>query len=157
MEINNQSINNNMKQLFSTYRSQQASDIAILITRVAVAALMLSHGLPKLSSLLSGDPVQFPGMFGMSPAVALGLTVFAEVICSVFILTGFATRLSVIPPIITMLVAVLMVHAADPFANKEPGLHFLVLYVVLLITGSGRYSVDHLLAGKKATIVSRNN
>ncbi len=92
----------------------------------------------------------------MSPAFALGLTVFAEVVCSIFILVGFGTRLAVIPLAITMLVAVLMIHAADPFSNKEPGIHFLLLYVVLFITGSGRYSVDGLIQKKQLSVVYSN-
>jgi putative oxidoreductase len=70
------------------------------------------------------------------------------VFCSLFILFGFATRLAVVPLAITMLVAVFMVHAADPFSVKEAALHFLLVYVVLLLSGSGRYSVDYLLQGK---------
>lgn len=145
-----------MKKILSVTNSPKSVDVAILITRVAVAALMLYHGLPKLATLFSGDPIQFPGLFGMSPAFALGLTVFAEVICSIFILVGFGTRLAVIPLAITMLVAVLMIHAADPFTNKEPGIHFLLLYVVLFITGSGRYSIDGLIQKKQLSVVYNN-
>ena len=145
-----------MKKILSVTNSPKSVDVAILITRVAVAALMLYHGLPKLETLFSGDPIQFPGLFGMSPAFALGLTVFAEVVCSIFILVGFGTRLAVIPLAITMLVAVLMIHAADPFSNKEPGIHFLLLYVVLFITGSGRYSVDALMQKKQLSVVYSN-
>lgn len=145
-----------MKKILSVTNSPKSVDVAILITRVAVAALMLYHGLPKLVTLFSGDPIQFPGLFGMSPAFALGLTVFAEVFCSIFILVGFGTRLAVIPLAITMLVAVLMIHAADPFTNKEPGIHFLLLYVVLFITGSGRYSVDGLIQKKQLSVVYSN-
>ncbi len=145
-----------MKKILSVTNSPKSVDVAILITRVAVAALMLSHGLPKLATLFSGDPIQFPGLFGMSPGFALGLTVFAEVVCSIFILVGFGTRLAVIPLAITMLVAVLMIHAADPFTNKEPGIHFLLLYVVLFITGSGRYSIDALIQKKQLSVVYSN-
>jgi putative oxidoreductase len=49
-----------------------------------------------------------------------------------------------------MLVAVLHIHAADPFAKQEPGLQYLLVYVVLFLTGSGRYSVDHLLQSKSS-------
>ena len=78
------------------------------------------------------------------------LTIFAEVICSVFILIGLGTRFAVMPLIITMLVAVLLIHSADPFAKQEPGIHYLILYVILFITGSGKYSVDYLLQRKQS-------
>jgi putative oxidoreductase len=99
-----------------------------------------------MKKLLSVDQkVQFPGKFGLSSEISLALAVFAEVICSILLIVGFRTRLVVIPLIITMLVAVLSVHAADPFGKKELALHSLLVYVVLMATGSGRYSVDHIL------------
>ena len=48
-----------------------------------------------------------------------------------------------------MLVALAMVHAADPISKQEPALHFLLVYIVLLLTGSGKYSIDGLLGRKK--------
>lgn len=146
-----------MKKLVSINISQKGIDLAILITRVTAAALMLSHGLPKLGMLLSGNGAQFPAVLGMSGELSLTLTVFAEVVCSLFILFGLGTRLAAIPLIITMLVAVLYIHSADPFAKQEPGLQFLVLYVILFITGSGKYSLDYLLQRRKQSSLAWTN
>jgi putative oxidoreductase len=134
-----------MKKLFDTTVSPSKIDLAVLIARVAIGGIMLTHGLPKLAMLFSGDPVQFPGVLGMSGEFSLALTVFAEVFCSLFVLIGFGTRLATIPLMITMLVVVLYVQAAEAFEKKELAIHFLLVYAVLFITGSGRYSVDHLL------------
>lgn len=139
-----------MKKLFSTNHSLKNFDLVILLGRVAIASLMLVHGLPKLAMIFSGEPVQFPGVFGMSPEFSLALTVFAEVFCSLLILVGFGTRIAAIPLIITMLVAAFYIHAADPFAKQELAIHYLLAYVLLLITGSGRYSLDYLLQRKPA-------
>ena len=137
--------------LSSDYR-QQNLDIALLILRVGIGSLMLVHGLPKLMSLMGGGPVQFPGVFGMSPALSLALTVFAEVVASVFIIFGLGTRLATITLIITMLVAVFFIHAQDPFAKQELGLLYLLPYLVLLITGAGRFSLDGLLWNRKPAL-----
>lgn len=137
-----------MNKLFSITNTSGTINLALLIARVGIAALMLTHGIPKLGMLLSGEPVQFLPFMGLSAKFSLGLAVFAEVICSVFLLVGFATRLAVIPLIITMLVAVFVVHAADPFSSKEPGFQYLLVYIVLLIMGGGKYSVDYLLQPK---------
>ncbi len=137
-----------MKEILSINNTTNATDIALLIARVGIAALMLTHGIPKLMMLFSGAPVKFPPMMGMSAKLSLGLAVFAEVFCSALILTGFATRVATIPLIVTMLVAVFFVHRADPFNIKESGLHYLLVYVVLLFAGSGKYSIDYLLNQK---------
>ena len=95
-------------------------------------------------TLLSGE-VQFPSLFGLSATGSLALAVFAEVFCSLFILVGLGTRLATIPLIITMLVAVLYIHAPDPFSKQELGLLYLLPYAVLIISGSGKFSIDYLL------------
>ncbi len=130
-------------------------DIALLIARVGIAALMLTHGIPKLLMLFSESPIQFPPVFGMSAEFSLVLTVLAEVFGSIFLLAGLFTRLAVIPLIGTMLVAALLIHSADPLSAKEPALLYLTTYLVLLFAGAGKYSVDYLLqkrvvAGKPA-------
>lgn len=140
-----------MKKILSVNNTATTTDLALLIARVGIAALMLTHGIPKLLMLLSGGPVQFPSVMGMSAELSLSLAVFAEVFCSLFILTGFATRLATIPVIVTMLVAVLLIHSADPVSVKEPALHYLLVNAVLLFAGSGKYSIDYLLQSRKAS------
>lgn len=134
-----------MKQFLSVNNTSPGTDLALLLARVGIAALILTHGIPKLMSLLSGEPIQFASVMGMSAAVSLCLAIFAEVVCSVFILAGFGTRFAAIPLIITMLVAVFMIHADDPFKVQETGLMYMLAFVVLLFAGSGKYSLDYLL------------
>lgn len=144
-----------MKKLFSTTYNKQSLDLGILLIRIAVAAMMLAHGIPKMITLFSGGAVQFPSVFGMSPELSLGLAVFAEVACSVLILVGLGTRFAVIPLAITMMIAAFSIHAEDPFAKKELALHYLVAYAVLFFTGSGKYSLDHLIQKKIVGAYSR--
>ena len=138
-----------MKKVFAVNNTSTAASYALLAARLGISVLMLTHGIPKLFMLFSGGPIQFPGIMGLSSTASLGLAVFAEVFCSLLILTGFATRLAVIPLIITMLTAVTVIHAADPIAVKEPALLYTLAYVVLLIAGSGKFSLDNLLFHKK--------
>lgn len=123
-------------------------DVVLLIARIGIAGFMLTHGLPKLGMLFSDEPVMFPGILGMSPVLSLSLAVFAEVVCSILVLLGVVTRFAVIPLITTMLVAVFYFHLNDPFTSQEPGLLYLVVYMMLLVAGSGRYSIDRLLLSK---------
>ena len=137
-----------MKKLLSVSHQTKNVDIVLLVLRFTIAALMLTHGLPKMETLLSNEPIQFASVFGLSPALSLGLTVFAEVFCSILIMVGFGTRLAAIPLIITMAVAAFMIHGADPFGKKEMAILYLLVYVVLFIAGSGRYSLDSILNKK---------
>jgi len=142
-----------MQKIAHVNKAASRFDVALLVTRLGIGVLMLTHGIPKMMTLFSGAPVQFPPVFGMSAELSLGLAVFAEVFCSILLIAGFATRLTVIPLIITMLVAVLSIHAADPFAKQEPALQYLLVYVALMFAGSGKYSIDYLLQDKTPTAI----
>ena len=74
--------------------------------------------------------------------MSLALTVFAEVLCSGLLMVGLFTRLATMPLLITMLVAVFIVHGADPLGKKEPALLYGLVYATLFFTGPGKYSVD---------------
>jgi len=137
-----------MKKLFKVNRSSENVDIAILLARAGIAVLMLTHGISKIA-LFSETPIQFMDIMGLGSEMSLGLAIFAEVGCSALILLGLGTRIAVIPLIITMLVAVFMVHSGDPFAKQEMGLHYLLVYMMLLLTGSGKYSLDTLITAKR--------
>jgi putative oxidoreductase len=140
-----------MKKILSVNKASTVTDMALLIARIGIAGLMLTHGIPKLLMLLSGAPVQFPPVMGMSSEFSLGLTVFAEVVCSLLLFAGLATRLAAIPLAITMLVALVFMHASGPFAKQEPALQYLLVYILLLFAGSGKFSIDYLLQGKRST------
>ena len=134
-----------MKKIFNVTNSSNTAGMALLIARTGIAAFMLTHGIPKFFMLLSGGPVQFPPVLGLSAEISLALAVFAEVFCSFLLLLGFASRLAVIPLIITMLVALVFIHAGDPFAKQESAFMYLLVYLVLLFAGSGKFSIDYLL------------
>ena len=132
-------------------------DVVLLMLRIGVGSMMLVHGLPKLEMLMAGGEVQFPGVMGMNPTLSLTLAVFAEFFCSILLILGLATRFATIPLIITMLIAVFVIHANDPFANQELGLHYLLTYLALLILGAGKFSVDAFLIRNVEKQQSKNS
>ena len=133
---------------YKTNLSLPATDVGLLIFRVGVSALMLPHGYGKLMQFFSGDKITFADPLGIGDTASLALTVFAEFICSILIILGLGTRLAAIPLIITMLVAVFIVHAADGMSHQELPLLYLFSYVLLMLTGSGKYSLDHYFLKK---------
>ncbi len=136
-----------MKRSFSTTVNITAINTWLLISRIAIGAIMLTHGLPKFQKLIAGN-VQFADPFGIGPTASLALATFAEAGCSILLILGLATRFATIPLIITMLVAIFYAHAADPFGKKELAVIFLILFTGFLILGGGKYSIDNLITGK---------
>jgi putative oxidoreductase len=139
--------------LFSTSARDRLYDIGLLLLRITVGCFMLTHGLGKLTMLMGKDPIQFADPFGFGMTASLALTVFAEVVCSFLIIIGLLTRLAAIPLLITMMVAFFYVHGADEFGVKELSGIYMVLYLFLIITGSGRYSIDHLIAKRRNKVI----
>ena len=116
-------------------------NIGKLILRVSVSALMLTHGIPKLMKLISGD-FSFPDPIGVGAAVSLILAVIGEAICPMLIIIGLKTRVAAIPAAITMAVAAFIVHSGDPIAEKEKALLFFFGFLAIALIGPGSYSVD---------------
>ena len=140
-----------MKKLMSTNYSANGFNFAMLLFRIVIGIMMLHAGYYKLvhfSDMLSGG--QFQSMIGIGAKAELAMLVFAEFFCSIFLILGLFTRLSAIPLIIAMLVAFFKAHHAEVFTqegNLQAALVYLCGYIVLLLLGPGKISVDGL-AGK---------
>ncbi|GGD39642.1 hypothetical protein GCM10011361_03420 [Muriicola marianensis] len=103
--------------------------------------MMLAHGYPKFQKLISGD-FEFGDPIGLGATPTLFLAIIAEFICPILIIIGFKTRWAAIPTAITMAVAAFIVHGEDPFGTKEKALLFLSMFVVIMLLGPGKFSVD---------------
>ena len=130
-----------MKKLLSTKYSAGTFNVAMLLLRFGVGVLMINHGYDKLIHF-SAMKADFMNFLGLGNSISLTLVVFAEFFCSLFIIIGLFTRLSVVPLIITMAVALFMVFKGDVFGKGELPALYLAAYVVVLLLGPGKISVD---------------
>ncbi len=117
------------------------SDLGLLILRIGFAGMILTHGIPKIN-LLFESPIKFADPIGVGEITSLILALIGEVVAPILILIGFKTKLATIPSIITMFVAAFVIHASDPINVKEKALLFLVGFLVILLMGPGKYSID---------------
>jgi putative oxidoreductase len=110
--------------------------------RVLLGLLMAGgHGWGKLMAW-SQKADTFPDPLGVGSPVSLALAIFAELFCALLLAVGLGTRLVVVPLIVTMVVAAFVVHGGDPWQRKELAVLYLVGFLVLLVTGGGRFSLD---------------
>lgn len=126
-----------------------AADLGLLILRVASwLMLFLAHGLPKLRNY--GERAGgFADPIGIGPQAGFALVVFSEVVASLLVAIGLCTRVATIPLIGFFLIAALIQHGADPFNRRELPLLYAAVYVTLLLTGPGRWSLDAWLAERR--------
>lgn len=109
--------------------------------------MAINHGWSKLNKIIEGN-WSFADPIGFGEEVSLIFTVLAEFVCSIFIVFGVLTRLSTIPLVVVMAAAAFVVHANDGLAKQELAIIYLAMYLVVLISGPGKYSIDRQILRK---------
>ena len=129
--------------------SETGISLALLILRIGISFSMIYlHGYSKLINF-SEFSTEFADPLGVGNTASLGLVLFAEFFCSLFLIIGLFTRLSSIPLIITMIVATWVINGGKDFIFQEKSFIYLISYTSLLISGGGRYSIDYLIERNK--------
>lgn len=136
-------------RIFSTGNFKFTGNIGLLLIRLVSGGIMHArHGHDELQKLFAGPPYDFRDPIGLGVEVSFFMTLFAEIICTIFVVIGLGTRLAVIPLIITMSVVAFVVHVKDGFFAMELPIMYLTMYLTLLLMGPGKYSVDRLIEKK---------
>ncbi|MDX8339868.1 DoxX family protein [Draconibacterium sp. IB214405] len=138
-----------LKNISGINQSAATIDVALLVLRITIGILMLNHGIPKVKKLLSSEPIQFFSTFGLSEKNSLIAAAFVEVFFSFLLIVGLGTRLAAIPLLLTMVIAAFHTLKAFPFDKKEVPILFLLIYIALLLGGSGKFSLDYIIFGLK--------
>lgn len=127
--------------IFPQYCREKLISLLILAVRLVFGVLFLLHGIDKLMnfSVLSET---FPSVLGLGSYTTLMLAIFTEFCCSLFLIAGLLERILLIPMIISMGVAFFDVHDAM-IPEGELSLIYLIVFIILFLTGPGRYSVDY--------------
>ncbi|MBS3770669.1 MAG: DoxX family protein [Bacteroidales bacterium] len=131
--------------------SNNALHVALLILRIGFGVIFVLHGWPKII----GGVDTWSGLGGAMGVVGLDfapafwgfMAALAEFAGGLLLVFGFLVRPAAALLLITMLVAVLM-HSAqgDALSNILHPLKGLVVFIVLLYSGAGKYSLDRRFA-----------
>ena len=123
-------------------------DLGLLVLRVGIGIVFIFHGFPKLIGGVEtwthvGSTMSMIGI-NFAPAFWGFMAAFAEAIGGVFIILGLMHRPAALMLVFTMIVALIMhITSGDPFGIYSNALKALIVFVALLITGPGKYSVDY--------------
>ena len=140
-----------MKKLFFSANAINL-DFGILIIRLIIGLIMAFYGYEKLihfNEMAASDFwMKQVSFLGMSSKIALGLTVFAELVCSVLLIFGLFTRISLFFLLFCMAWIFLVVFPFSILDKGDNGYKFndafvyFMIYLGLFFTGAGRYSLD---------------
>ncbi len=148
-----------MNKLFSFSANPINKDFGLLLIRLMIGVLMAFYGYEKLihfnemaASEFWAKNVSFLGMSGETP---LALTVFAELFCSLFLILGLFTRFSLLVLLFCMAYIFLVIFPMSILDKGDNGYQFndafvyFIIYLGLLFTGPGKYSLDKMFFGLK--------
>ena len=117
--------------------------LLLLALRVFFGLMLMAHGLDKLSNYTELY-FTFPDPIGIGKELTLALVIFGELCCSLAFTLGFLYRLCMIPMIIVMSVAFFYIHGGS-IPQGELSFIYLITFILLYITGPGKYSVDAII------------
>lgn len=147
-----------MKKLFLNNGAGFNLDVGLLVIRVMIGILMAFYGYAKLTHFNEMAASDFwaknISFLGMSGAVPLALTIFAELFCSILLIVGLLSRFSLIVLAFCMAYIFLVVFPMEILSKGQNGYEFnsaftyFIIYVGLLLTGVGKYSLDAKLFDK---------
>jgi putative oxidoreductase len=140
--------------------------VGLLILRLGIGGYMVGHGAGKLRMLFAGTYEGMGAAVGLDDELTLGLLVFAEFFCALLVVIGLGTRFAAVPIVIAMAVAALVAHASDPWiadeaarqffarevdfpASRQPALMFMTVFMALIFTGAGRFSIAALIRSQR--------
>lgn len=133
---------------------QLLTDVGLLAGRLGFGLFIaFGHGVGKLQNF-SAYSAKFPDPLGVGNELSMALAIFAELVCGLLIAAGAFTRVALTQLLATMAVAAFIVHSQHPlFAapghpSKEFALVYLWGFLTLILTGPGKFSIDHLLVKK---------
>jgi putative oxidoreductase len=86
----------------------------------------------------------YPSVLGFGSYMTLMVTIFCEFCCSLFLIAGLLVRIMTVPMIVAMGVAFFDIHDAL-LPEGELALIYLIVFIILFITGPGSFSVDYLI------------
>ena len=139
-----------MKKLFY---SESAINSGLLFLRLGIGIAFILHGYPKLFQGGADHLAGWLTKVGMpAPTVGAYLAAIAEFFGGIFLIIGLLFRPTSFVLAVTMGVAIfvhLKTPTQDTFMAYSHALESCIVFVALLISGPGRYSLDALIFRKK--------
>lgn len=140
--------------LFPQYLRGKGVSLLILVVRVFFGILFFTHGLDKMMNF--NELVDsYPSVLGFGSYMTLMVSIFCEFCCSLFLIAGLLDRVMTIPMIVAMGVAFFDIHDAL-FPEGELAFIYFIVFIVLFVTGPGKFSVDYLIDTKIKSDIKKN-
>ncbi len=117
-------------------------DLGLLLVRIILGVCMIYfHGWDKLMNFDTKFHT-FPNVIGIGNEASYLLVTYFEVFGSLFIILGLYARLHAVGMAIIMFIGFFIVNSMHLNSNGELALVYGVGFLLILLNGAGKYSVD---------------
>ncbi|HZH66854.1 MAG TPA: DoxX family protein [Flavisolibacter sp.] len=142
-------MNRLFQHIISVFHSTTTFDFAILVFRVALSLeLMVVHGLKKVGINVA-EAEKIPNPLHLNEFINNTFAISANLFFPVLVVLGLFTRIAILPILGVTLTGYFVVHWHDPFLVKDIPFMYSLSYLLILVVGPGRYSVDYFMNHKK--------
>jgi len=130
------------------YPAAKTFHIAVFAFRVFLSIeLIIAHGLKKIGVGVA-EPEHVPNPLHLPQAFNDFFAITADLICPIFVILGLLLRLSVLPILAVTLTGYFIVHWHDPILQKDMPFMYSIAYLLILVLGPGKYSIDYFINKK---------
>jgi putative oxidoreductase len=138
--------------------------LAPLLVRVIVGIIMTAHGWQKLSQMGPAGFGQVLGQIGIPLPGLMGFVVtFVELVGGILLIVGLLSRLAALLLTINLTVAILLVKvnvgliapSDAPGVGAELDLALIAGFLVILLAGPGKLSLDYALGIERDAVEER--
>lgn len=143
-----------IKKLYFWSCGYSYTNLGRLFLRLFVGVMLLQFGVRQWMHF--ADTVSaFPQVWVMNPETACIVMITIEIVCSLFIMVGFLTRVMTVPPLIAMLIAEIYLLSGQIDAIPEVvvwalqqyvPVMFMGIFFFILLVGPGKISVDYFFS-----------
>ena len=143
-----------LKWIYFKVTGYSYANMGRLFLRLFIGIMLMQFGVRQIDNFNMLKDV-FPGVIGMTSHASLSVMICIEIVCSTFIMFGFLTRVMIIPPFVSMILA--EYYLLHDYVTEAPYLLdwqnlgyvpilFMGIYFFLLLVGPGKISVDYFLS-----------
>ena len=143
-----------VKSIYFKSTGYSYANMGRLFLRLFIGIMLMQFGVRQIVHFDAIKEI-FPGVIGMTSHASLIVMICIEIVCSTFIMFGFLTRIMIIPPFVSMILAeYYLLHdyvkeAAYLLDWQQLGyvpILFMGIYFFLLLVGPGKISIDYFLS-----------
>lgn len=156
-------MNRKIRKFFIVGAYRSYGNLSRFFIRVFAGFMFMQFGIRQIANY-DFFSSSFPDVFGMGSELTLVVMITIELLFSVLVIFGFCTRVAVIPPLVSMVVAeyyLLMRNDGLEVISCIPGtesallasmqigyvpIMFIGMFFFIVLAGPGKISVDYLVS-----------